>query len=104
MRTLTARALTSMLGELPHDDEPAGRALRSYQYNCLVDVDQHMAAVPRALVAASAIDLLPTVLAACGVDDSTRAERYPALRGHDLGPVLGGLRSWSMRRSARTTG
>lgn len=48
---LQARVIEAMLGELPHDDEEAWRALRSYYLNCLLDLDRSVDALLRALVA-----------------------------------------------------
>jgi arylsulfatase len=45
-----AGIIDNMLGALPHEDEEAWRARRSYYYNCLVDLDQHVHTVLRALV------------------------------------------------------
>lgn len=36
----------------------------------------------------SAIDLVPTLLAFAGLDDAARAQRYPALKGVNLAPVI----------------
>lgn len=38
----------------------------------------------------SAIDLIPTILAATGLDEGQRGSRYPDLKGHDLLPALSG--------------
>lgn len=37
---------------------------------------------------ASAVDLAPTLLSAIGLDERARADRYPALKGRDLLPLL----------------
>lgn len=37
---------------------------------------------------AAAVDLVPTLLAAAGLDDHQRAERYPALKGRSLLPLM----------------
>lgn len=39
----------------------------------------------------SAMDVVPTVLALAGVEQSTLADRYPALKGTDILPAVGGL-------------
>merc|ERR1712061_455942 len=50
----------------------------------------------------SSIDLVPTVLAIAGVDDTTRAQRYPALGGQNLLPaVLAGNYSREDRENDR---
>lgn len=36
----------------------------------------------------SAVDIAPTILSMCGVDDATRAERHPQLKGVDLSPTV----------------
>ena len=41
----------------------------------------------------SAIDLIPTILAATGLDKEQRGSRYPDLKGHDLLPTLSGGKS-----------
>lgn len=46
-----ARLSGAMLGEIPHEDERSWRALRSYYYNCLTDLDRHVDTLLRAVVA-----------------------------------------------------
>lgn len=46
-----ARAIEKLLGVLPHSDEEAWRALRSYYLNCLTDLDRSLDVLVRALVA-----------------------------------------------------
>ena len=139
-----ARSIAALLGDMPREDEASWRAFRDYYYNCLIDLDQHVSTVLRALVAAdhdrdtvviyttdhgeaagahglrekptsvyrelvnvplvvvhpdvaggattsalsSSVDLAPSILSMIGMDTAERADRYPALRGHDLGPVV----------------
>lgn len=48
--------VNAVLGEIPREDEHAWRALRSYYYNCLRDLDQHVETVLRALTDAGHAD------------------------------------------------
>jgi arylsulfatase len=41
--------VSAVLGEIPLDDDEAWRSLRSYYYNCLRDLDRHVAVVLKAL-------------------------------------------------------
>lgn len=155
-QTLQARAIESWLGALPHTDEAAWRALRSYYFNCLADLDRNLDTLLRALVVSghdrdtvviyttdhgeaagahglrekptsvyrevvnvplvvahpdhagarmidalsSSVDIAPTVLALAGVGAAERAERHPALHGHDLLPALDSVAGRSGRDDA----